>query len=57
MCTGVEESAQVSTSVDDSIGIGDAYAVETQRACFAGERGLQLMAAELDGGVQKSRST
>jgi hypothetical protein len=57
MRAGVDESAQVPTNADNCIGIGDAYAIETQRARFAGQRGFQLLAGELDGCVQKSRST
>jgi hypothetical protein len=57
MRAGIQESAQMPTGVRYGIGIGDAHAIETQRARFAGERGLQLSALEIDRRVQKSRST
>ena len=57
MRTGVEESAQVATSVSDCIGIGDTDAIESERARFMDKLGLQIGGRKLEGCVQKSRST
>jgi hypothetical protein len=41
----------------DGSGTGDADAVEAERAGFLSECGFEVGACELDGLVQKSRST
>jgi hypothetical protein len=43
--------------VRDRIRIGNAHAIESERTRFAGQRILQIGRGELDGCVQKSRST
>jgi hypothetical protein len=57
MRAGIEEFAKMFSGVADSLGIGHADAIETERLRFAGERGLQIGTGEFDGLVQKSRST
>jgi hypothetical protein len=57
MLAGVEEVAEMPGRIRKDIRIGDANAIETQRARVAVERGLQIGGREFDGCVQKSRST
>jgi hypothetical protein len=53
----VEKDAEMPRDIGDRIGIGDANGIEAKRARFVGERCLQIGRRELDGRVQKSRST
>ena len=57
MRAGVEEIVEMFSGLRQHIRTGDTDAIESQRARFAGERGLQNRGGELDGCVQKSRST
>ena len=57
MRAGVEEVAEMPACICEYSRIGNADAIETQRARFVCERGPQIGGSELDGGVQKSRST
>jgi hypothetical protein len=53
----IEEIAKMPARVRKHIRIGHAEAIEPQRARLAGQRGLQIGVSELDGCIQKSRST
>ena len=57
MRAGIEEFAEMFSGLADRVRVGDADAVEAERARFARERGLQVVGGEFDGLVQKSRST
>ena len=57
MLAGGEESVEMPCRIRDRIGIGNAHAIEPERARFASQRGLQFGSREREGCVQKSRST
>jgi len=57
MRAGVEEVAEMPACIRQYGRIGNADAIETQRARLLPERGPEIGGSELDGRVQKSRST
>jgi hypothetical protein len=57
MRAGIEELLKMFSGFADPVRAGDADTVETERRCFASERGLQVIGGKFDGLVQKSRST
>jgi hypothetical protein len=57
MCAGVEEAAEMLRGIRDRTRIGDADAIESERARFMDKRCLQIGGRKLEGCVQKSRST
>jgi hypothetical protein len=57
MRAGVEEAAEMLRGIRDRTRIGDADAIETERARLMDKRGLQIGGRKLEGCVQKSRST
>ena len=57
MGAGFEEFVEMLAGLRDRVGIGDADAIEAERAGFMRKRGLEVVAGELDGLDQKSRST
>ncbi len=57
MRAGAEEIAEMPAGIRQYGRIGNADAIETQRACLVREHGPEIAGSELYGRVQKSRST
>ncbi|MDB5638674.1 MAG: hypothetical protein JWP51_3582 [Bradyrhizobium sp.] len=57
MLAGIEEFVEMFSCIHNYSRVGDASTIEAERAGLAAKRGLQVGGRELEGCVQKSRST